>query len=119
MNRLKLIALGAVIVMFTGATVLAQYRPDPSGHTPASGRGSYYGPSDQPYSGWGLPAWGSGADTSVSGEGSPSGQSGGSPSAQYQTRGRGVAAADGSVSGSASPSGQSGGSPSAQYRTSW
>jgi hypothetical protein len=103
MNKLKLIALAVVIVIFTGATVMAQYR---------------YSYTDQPYSGWGLP-WGSSADTSVWGQGSPSGQSGGSPSAQYQTSGRRIGAADGSVSGAASPSGQSGGSPSAQYRTSW
>ncbi|AFM25334.1 hypothetical protein [Desulfomonile tiedjei] len=118
MNKVKLIALAAVIVIFTGATVMAQYR-GPSSQAPASGRiYYYYGPYDQPYSDWGLPS-GSGADTSLWGQGSPSGQSGGSPSAQYQTSGRGIGAADGSVSGAASPSGQSGGSPSAQYRTSW
>jgi hypothetical protein len=116
MNKFKLIALAAVIVIFTGATVVAQYRSSPDSQT--SGRGSYYVPSDLPYSGWGLP-WGSGGDTSLWGQGSPSGQSGGSPSAQYQTSGRGIGATDGSVSGAASPSGQSGGSPSAQYRTSW
>lgn len=103
MSKLRLIALAAVIVIFTGATATAQYRS------------GYYSGSPN----WGPPYWWSGADTSTSGLGSPSGQSGGSPSAQYQTSGRGIAAIDGSVSGSASPSGQSGGSPSAQYQTSW